>query len=138
MKNKLIKLSKVAIGFGSTLAVPLVAFAQTIGSTGNNPNVACTPGAAVSTIQTFICKLNDILSAIIPFLIALGIVYFVWGVISYVIASDEEAKKSGRDRMIFGIIGLVVIVAVWGIVRWVTTTFNVNNTGTITLPTIGY
>lgn len=137
MKSKLVKLSKVAIGFGSTLALPMVALAQ-IGQTGNNPNVACTPGAGVSTIQTFICKLNDILSALIPFLIALGIVYFVWGVISYVVGNDEEAKKKGRDRMIYGIIGLVVIVAVWGIVRWVTNTFNVNNNTNITLPTIGY
>lgn len=137
MKSKLVKLSKVAIGFGSTMALPLVALAQ-IGQTGNNPNVACAPGAGVSTIQTFICKLNDILSALIPFLIALGIVYFVWGVISYVVGNDEEAKKKGRDRMIYGIIGLVVIVAVWGIVRWVTNTFNVNNNTNITLPTIGY
>jgi len=137
MKSKLVKLSKVAIGFGSTMALPLVALAQ-IGATGNNTNVQCQPGAGVSTIQTFICKLNDILSALIPFLIALGIVYFVWGVISYVVGNDEEAKKKGRDRMIYGIIGLVVIVAVWGIVRWVTNTFNVNNNTNITLPTIGY
>lgn len=137
MKSKLVKLSKVAIGFGSTMALPLVALAQ-IGTTGTNQNIQCSSGAGVSTIQTFICKLNDILSALIPFLIALGIVYFVWGVISYVVGNDEEAKKKGRDRMIYGIIGLVVIVAVWGIVRWVTNTFNVNNNTTITLPTIGY
>jgi hypothetical protein len=137
MSNKLLRLSKVAIGFGSSFALPLVALAQ-IGQTGNNPNVACTAGAQVTTIQTFICKLNDILSALIPFLIALGIVYFVWGVITYVISNDEEAKKKGRDRMIYGIIGLTVIVAVWGIVKWVTNSFNVNNNQNITLPTIGY
>jgi len=33
------------------------------------------------------------------------------------IASDEEAKKAGRDRIIFGIIGLAVIVAMWGLVN---------------------
>jgi phosphotransferase system glucose/maltose/N-acetylglucosamine-specific IIC component len=142
MKSKLVKLSKVAIGFGSTLALPLVALAQ-IGSTGNPGGTAlrCSnvvTGTQVNNIQEFICKLNDILTAIIPFLIALGIVYFVWGVISYVIGNDEEAKKKGRDRMIYGIIGLVVIIAVWGIVRWVTSTFDVDNTGTITIPAVGY
>ena len=98
----------------------------------------CSSDLQVNNIQEFICKLNDILTAIIPFLIALGIVYFVWGVISYVIGNDEEAKKKGRDRMIYGIIGLVVIIAVWGIVRWVTSTFDVDNTGTITIPAVGY
>jgi len=46
-------------------------------------------------------------------LLALGVVYFVWGVVTYVIASDEEAKKTGRDRIIYGIIGLAVIIGVW-------------------------
>lgn len=138
MKKKLSKLAGLAVGFGSTLVVPLIALAQ-VGNTGNNAKIACASGAQVTSIQTFICKLDDILSALVPFLVALGIIYFVWGVVTYVIASDEEAKKTGRNRMIYGIIGLVVIVAVWGIVNWVTNSFGgVGNTGTITLPQVGY
>ena len=69
-------------------------------------------------------------------MIALGVVYVVWGVITYVVSGDEEAKSKGRDRMIYGIIGLAVIIALWGIVKILTNTFNVNNTGKITLPTV--
>jgi predicted membrane channel-forming protein YqfA (hemolysin III family) len=68
-------------------------------------------------------KLGELLNYVIPVLIALGVVYFVWGVITYVIASDEEAKKTGKYRIIYGIIGLAVIVSVWGLVNILLDTF---------------
>jgi hypothetical protein len=127
MKNKLIILSGLVLGYA-----PL-ALAQV---TGQNPT-QCT-GGSITTIQSLICKLNEILGAILPFLIALGVLYFVWGVVQFVIASDEEAKTTGRNRMIYGIIGLVVIVGMWGLVRIVTNTFGLNNTTNINFPTVPY
>ncbi|MBP6883737.1 MAG: hypothetical protein KBC06_00695 [Candidatus Pacebacteria bacterium] len=128
MKNKLIVLSGLVLGYA-----PLVAFAQV---TGQNPT-QCT-GGSITTIQSLICKFNEILGAILPFLIALGVLYFVFGVVQFVIASDEEAKTTGRNRMIYGIIGLVVIVGMWGLVRIVTNTFGLNNTTNINFPTVPY
>lgn len=139
MKHKLLKLS----GLSAIAAVlsPVIAWAQgSVGTTtGTISPTACGTVGTISSIQGFICKLNEILSAILPFLLALGIVYFVWGVVTYVIASDEEAKKTGRNRMIYGIIGLVVIVGVWGLVKLVTNSFGLNNnTTTIQYPTVPY
>ena len=111
MKKKLITLSGFVLGFA-----PFVALAQS-GPTD------CAYYAQGGTIQYIICKIGDIFSIIIPILVVLGVVYFVWGVITYVISSDEEAKKTGRTRMIYGIIGLVVIVAMWGLVGIVRNTF---------------
>ncbi|MBY0376445.1 pilin [Patescibacteria group bacterium] len=127
MKKKLVLLSGAVMGFA-----PL-ALAQV---TGGNPT-QCT-GGSITTIQALICKFNEILGAILPFLIALGVVYFVFGVITFVISSDEEAKTTGRNRMIYGIIGLVVIIGMWGLVRIVTNTFGLNNTTNINYPTVPY
>ena len=136
MKNKLIVLSGFVLALMLVLT-PSIGFAQvtTVGSNNSFGNVACNSGQ-VQDISGVLCKIGQLLNSVVPVLIALGVVYFIWGVISYVIGSDEEAKKAGRDRIIFGIIGLAVIVAVWGLVRILTRTFNVDNTGTITLPTI--
>jgi hypothetical protein len=109
MKKKLIALLSLVLG------VPFMALAQTTGG-------GC-DGVGLGTIEGIFCKIGDILSIIIPILIVLGVVYFVWGVVTYVISSDEEAKKTGRMRMIYGIIGLVVIVAMWGLVGIVRNTF---------------
>ncbi len=128
MKKKLIVLSGFVFGLAPVMALAQI---STVGSTSGG--CAIGPGG---TLLGILCRIGQILNSVVPVLIALGVVYFVWGVITYVISSDEEAKKAGRDRMIYGIIGLAVIVAVWGLVKILTNTFDVSNTGQITLPTI--
>ena len=127
MKKKLAILASV----GLTMA-PLFALAQSASGTYAGCGTAQTPG----TIQYVICIIGNILGAVVPVLIALGIVYFVWGVVQYVIADSEEAKKKGKDHMIYGIIGLVAIVAMWGLVSLLTTTFGLNNNVNVQVPSI--
>lgn len=123
MKKRLI----VLLGLGLTLA-PFLAFAQ---------GVAGQCYSIDGGIPFVICKIGVILNTIIPILIVLGIVYFVWGVITYMISADEEQKEKGRDKIIYGIIGLVVIVGMWGLVRIVTSTFKLdNNIGGVSLPCV--
>jgi uncharacterized membrane protein len=114
MKKRLIVLSGL-----TALIAPIITFAQSQGG-------QCYSGNTTG-IEWVICKIGSILNTIIPILIVLGVVYFVWGVITYMIGADEEAKKKGRDKIIYGIIGLVVIVGMWGLVRIVTSTFGLSN-----------
>ncbi|MFA6353908.1 MAG: pilin [Candidatus Paceibacterota bacterium] len=131
MKKKLIALSGFVLGFAPVVALAAV----------TSGGVSCgTTGGVVSDIPSLLCKFSQLLNSVIPVLIALGVVYFVWGVVSYVISDDEEAKKKGRDRIIYGIIGLAVIIAMWGLVGILTNTFgltNSNNTN-INLPSVTY
>ncbi len=127
MKKKLITVSGLVLGF-----MPMIALAQ-VQLTGNGANCK---GGASSTIFSLMCRAGALLNGVVPVLIALAVVYFIWGVISYVLAGDEEAKSAGRDRIIFGIIGLAVIVAVWGLVRILTETFGVDNDAKFDLPTV--
>jgi len=129
MKKKLIVLSGFVMGL-----TPLVALAQAA-TTGTIARCSSTTAPA-GTIMYIVCKVGDIFNLLIPVLIGLGVVYFVWGIATYVIGSDEEAKKAGRDRIIFSIIGLAVIIGVWGLVAILTNTFGVS-TGTqnVNLPT---
>ena len=120
MKKKLVIL-------GLVLASPIITFATT----------QCT-GVPTGGIQAFICKIGDILNTLIPILIIVGVVFFIIGVIQYVIAGDEEAKKKGKNRMIFGIIGLVVIVGMWGLVNIVTHTFSIDGGSAPILPVVQY
>ncbi len=121
MKKKLVTLSGLVLGFS-----PVVAFAQV--SLGGNPCKSAELGG-------LICKVNEIFGLIVPVLVALGIIYFVWGIITYVIADDEETKSAGRSKIIYGIIGLAVIVSMWGLVRILTRTAGVDNNPTgIQLP----
>jgi len=99
-------------------ALPIVSFAQTT-------NKPC--DATVNNAGDILCRIGNILNMVIPFLVGLAVIIFVWGVILFVISDDEEAKTKGRDRIIFGIIGLAVIIGLWGLVRIVNTTFGIDN-----------
>ena len=111
MKKKLISL----LSFG------LVAFPMFALAASNNCNSVY--GTQMGTIEWIICRIGNILNTLIPILVVAGVVFFVYGVITYVISDDEEAKSKGRDRMIWGIVGLAVIVAMWGLVGILTKTF---------------
>ncbi len=128
MKKKLIVLSGLVMS-----SAPVLALAQ-ITTSG-----AATGGCDVSetgTLFGILCRIGQLFNAIVPVLIALGVLYFVWGVVTYVISSDEEAKTAGRNRIIFGIIGLALIIGVWGLVNFLRNTFGLDNTTNIQLPTV--
>lgn len=124
MKKKLIVLSGFVFGLA-----PVMAFAQTATSCDQG-------GQGNMTIVNLLCRVNQILGTVVPVLIALGVVYFVWGVISYVIAGDEEAKKSGRDKIIYGIIGLAVIIAMWGLVGILNRSFEIDSPTNVVPPSV--
>ena len=70
-----------------------------------------------------------IVKGVIPLIFILATAMFVWGVVQYVINTDEESKKSkGKQFMIWGIIALTVMVSVWGLVKIVGNTFGIDST----------
>ncbi|MCC7160389.1 hypothetical protein IT399_01525 [Candidatus Nomurabacteria bacterium] len=84
---------------------------------------AATAACPDEGLSGFVCNINNVFSSILPLLISLGVLYFVWGVVQYVIYDSEEAKDKGRDRIIYGIVGLAIIIGMWGLVNIVVSTF---------------
>jgi len=64
-----------------------------------------------------------ILNRIVPLIIAVAVVWFLFEVFMYTIAGDEEKKTSAKKGMIWGIIGIFVMVSVWGLVAILQSTF---------------
>ena len=81
--------------------------------------IALTPLFAFA--QTFLGTLGTIssgLNTIIVFLFLVATVIFLWGVVRYISAAgDEEKTKEARSMIIWGIIFLAIMVAVWGFVN---------------------
>ncbi len=63
-----------------------------------------------------------IVAAIIPLIFSLAFVVFLWGVFRFIAASDAEKKQEGKKLIWWGIIGLFVMVSVWGIIKILGTT----------------
>ena len=99
-----------------------------------------TVGSGVTGILTWIgCILTE---AIVPILVTLAIIGFIWGIIEYYLNPDnEEKRKKGKSFILWGLISLFVIVSMWGIVGLFVTTFNLNYSASVikvpVLPTTG-
>lgn len=120
MKNVL---QKIAASLGVFFA-PAVALAQT---QFGNSNIG--QGQTAGNVLNIVA---NILNTIIPILITLAVVYFIWGVLSYAfIAKEEDAKKKAREIMLNGIIALFVILAVWGILGLISSTLGIGVGGTL-------
>ena len=66
---------------------------------------------------------NQIITPIIYLLFALAIVYFVWGVMVFIQnAEAPDKRKEGYDHMIWGIIGIFIMVSAIGIINIITAT----------------
>lgn len=79
------------------------------------------------TIEALFGKTDKIMRRIIGILFTLGTVVFLWGVIQYMTAAGDEKKiKDARQKIFYGIIGLFLMVAVWGIVKALVVTFGLN------------
>ena len=105
------KLIKKVLPFAAASLLPLSALAQTV-DTG------------------YLDQLEQLLNAVIPVLLIIATLVFIWGVITYITAgADEEKRPNARNLIIYGVIALAVIIAVWGIVKIIVTAFGIENEG---------
>ncbi len=65
-------------------------------------------------------------AVIIPGIFTLAFVVFLWGVFKFIRSSEKTDKEEGKQFIFMGLIGLFVMVSVWGIIKIATTTFGID------------
>lgn len=59
-----------------------------------------------------------IINPLITLLMVIGTLVFLWGIIEFLMNADNEEKRSiGKKHMVWGILGLFLMVSVWGIIQ---------------------
>lgn len=91
--------------------------------------------AMAATVQAIITTFRGIIDTLVPFLIAVAVVIFLVGVVKYITAGADEAKRTeGRNVMIYGIIGLFVMISIWGLVTLVSQTIGLGTPNVVIPP----
>lgn len=67
------------------------------------------------------------LNYLIIIFITLALVFFIYNVTKNVIGGDAEERANAKNTIIYGVIGIFVIVAIWGIVNFVGRTLGISN-----------
>ena len=93
---------------GALYAMPVLTFAQ------------------ITDIESAIGWFEAILAMLIPVIIALAVVVFLFGIFKYVTAKDDNAKSEARSIILYGVVVLFVMVAIWGLVNILINTFGLD------------
>jgi hypothetical protein len=89
--------------------------------------------AEAGTLEKLITSINNtILNPTITVLFAIATVYFIFGVVKYFMAASGGSGGSGSDNaiqeakrhMTWGIIGMVIMISVYGIMNIIIKTIN--------------
>ena len=73
--------------------------------------------AVTEGIHRLIDQIQVLIHRLIPVIIGLGLLAFLWGVLKFLFAKDDDKKTAGRKFMLWGIVALFVMVSVWGLVE---------------------
>ncbi len=92
-----------------------------IGALAVSPMFALAQSAPeLDNLQVLLRSIGKLIDIALPIVVALGLLAFFFGLAKFIFnAGDEEARKQARGIMIWGIVALFVMVAVWGLVKFV-------------------
>lgn len=85
-----------------------------------------------ATIGAYLASIVDFINVfLVPFLFAIAFIVFIWGVFTYFIqgGANEEQREKGKQLVMWGLIGFVVMVSLWGLVNLITNTLNFGENG---------
>ena len=106
--------------YPALLAAPSLAFAQTLGN-----------------LTTLSGNIRAFLNTLFPILLAVAVLYFFWGLVTFIRASgDPKNSESGKSIMIWGIASLFIMVSIWGILTWLGTTTGLTGGSVPSIPTV--
>lgn len=99
-------LKKMSFGTIALFLVPSLAFAED-----------------VKDVKSLITYIISILNALIPLLFAIAFIAFIWGIIKYIAAGGSAKMAEARNYIIFGILGMAVMLSVFGLAYLVKNSF---------------
>jgi hypothetical protein len=108
------------------------------------PALALVPGLALAQnlggISTLTTSFGSLVNDALPILVGLALLGFFWGLVQFIFASGDPLKAAaGKTHMLWGIIALFVMVAIWGIIGFIGTNLGIqqdSSAGNISVPTV--
>jgi len=108
MKKKNLK-NIFAIVLSLAVLTPVVSFALLTGTAG------------------LLKSIGGLMNPIISIMVGLAIIYFFWGMGQFILhAGEPEAREEGRQKMIWGVVAIAVMVSIYGIVGFLGGIFGIS------------
>jgi hypothetical protein len=118
-----------------TASTVAVALAQTQITIGNST----TQGTQnLGALNSLLVQASQLLGNLVPVAVTLAVLAFFWYLIVFIWKGKEDGaqRKAGLDGMMYSILALFVMVAIWGIVGLLANLFGVNVGGAVPIPVV--
>lgn len=91
----------------------------------------------ITDVNGLTTRLTNLGNTFIQILIAFAVIWIIYNVVRYIVKADSEDKGPIRSAILWGIVGLFVILSIWGLVRILSNTFKTDTTApTQQFPTV--
>lgn len=75
---------------------------------------------------TVVKLLTNVVEPVVKFLFAAAVFYFIFGVFTYIRKADDSSERvTGGNHILYGTIGLFIMISVWGIIAVIRSTLGV-------------
>ena len=90
--------------------------------------VAYAAGEHIEAAQSIVGRIESaLLFPVLSFMLALALLYFLWGGYQFVLNAESESERDkGKRHMLYGIIGMLVMVSALAILRIAANTVGVD------------
>ena len=91
----------------------------------------------LSNLETLVTSIGRLVGLALPIVVGIALLAFFWGLVKFIFAQgNEETKADAKKIMLWGLIALFVMVAVWGLVRFIGDALGIDQGDTIEVPTV--
>ena len=88
--------------------------------------------AIIDNADSLVSKLVAIGNTVTQILVAFAVIWIIYNVVRYIIKADSDDRKPIGNAILWGIVGLFVILSIWGLVNILRGTFSTNTDGPAT------
>lgn len=115
-------LQRFTVFVGTLLLTPVFVYAQQQG---------------FNQLTDIIDIIDDVVDALLPIAVTAAVLFFFWGLATFIFAAgDPTARERGRSIMIWGVLALFLIVAIWGILQFIANLVGVDTGGELEVPDV--
>lgn len=88
------------------------------------PVVALAQVEEIGDLPELFNTINRLINTFIPFLVGLAVLIIIWGVFNYIAgAGDEEKRAQAKQYVVWGVVGVFIMLSIWGLVSILANTF---------------
>ncbi len=100
------------------------------------PSFASAQSFDFTNLEGILDSIASLIDIIYGVLVAIAVLVVAYGIFKFIVnADDEEGRRTGRQAMFWGIIGIFVMTSIWGFVHILVNTFDFDTSPSGAVPT---